>query len=126
MAKSSVESLKSSVKNSVSGFFYLLLATCYLFPSSTFAQGTKIANPAMRYNTLNDFLLMLLDLFLVVMMPLMILLIIYGGYKIVASAGDEAAIKSGKSMVLWSLVGAAIILGARVIFYMVAGTWSLF
>ncbi len=105
----------------------LFISTCILLlPSAVFAQQTKIANPAARYATLNDFLLMLLDLFLLVMMPLMILLLIYGGYRIVASAGDEAAIKSGKSIVLWSLVGAAIILGARVIYYMVAGTWSLF
>lgn len=103
-----------------------LIGSMWTLPLFVFATSPKLANPAVKYATLNDFLLMLLDIFLYVMMPLMVFLMIYGGFKIVASGGDEKSIKTGKSIVLWSLVGAAIILGARVIYALVDGTWKLF
>lgn len=107
--------------------FYFLFpyALFPLFPAVAFAQ-IRIANPAARYDTLCEFLLFLLDVFLLVVIPLLTVSIIYGGFLMVTSAGDETRLKSGKSWVLWSLVGGAVILGAFLIYEVIAGTWALF
>jgi hypothetical protein len=52
--------------------------------------------------------------------------IIYSGYLLLSAGGNEAEVTKAKTWILWTLVGAAIILGAQVIADMVFDTAALF
>ena len=72
--------------------------------------------------TLQDFVLLLIDILTLVAVPALVLCIIYGGFLLVTAGGNETQISKAKQWVLWSLVGGAIILGAKVIAGIVFGT----
>jgi len=77
-------------------------------------------------STLEDFVYLLIDIIQWVALPLLALALIRAGFMLVSAGGDEKQITSGKLWVVWTLVGAAIVLGARVVANVVFGTASLF
>ena len=44
-----------------------------------------------------------------------ILMLVYVGYKFVAAQGNETALQEARRMLLWTVVGALILLGAQAI-----------
>lgn len=65
--------------------------------------------------TLIGFLDRLLDLFIYIAFPIIVLFIIWAGFQLVTAGGNEKQLSDAKKMILWTLVGAAIVLGAKVI-----------
>lgn len=100
--------------------------TLFFAPPVTFA-ATLLSNPAPGAGaTLEDFVYILIDIVQWVAIPMLALAIIYAGFTLVSAGGDPAKLTKGKLWALSTLVGAAIILGARVIADIVFGTASLF
>ena len=54
--------------------------------------------------------------------PLAVLAIIYAGFKYVTAFGDEKKVSEAHQMLLWSAVGSAVLLGAKVIITAIEGT----
>jgi hypothetical protein len=65
--------------------------------------------------TIPEFLLALVDIVFLFGMPIVVLFIIYGGFLFVTAGDNEAQITKAKKTILWTLIGAAVLIGAKVI-----------
>jgi len=90
-------------------------------PSVTLGNPTPGAG-----STLEDFVYLLIDIVQWVALPVLAVCIIYAGFILVSAGGNEQQITKGKLWIIWTLVGAAIVLGSRVIADIVFGTASSF
>ena len=103
--------------------FFLPLAAFAALPLPTLTLG----NPAPGAgSTLQDFVYLLIEIVQWVAIPMLALSIIYAGYILVAAGGNEDEVTKGKRWIIRTLVGAAIVLGARVIADIAFGTASVF
>lgn len=103
-------------------------AVFFLFlPFFSFATNPKLAPPVTRLGgTLQDFVYLLIKIIQAVAIPVLAVCIIYAGYLLVTAGGNEQQVSKAKLWIFSTLIGAAIILGARVIADAVFGTASLF
>lgn len=46
-------------------------------------------------------------------LPIAVVFIVYNGFRFVSARGDEKKLESAKEGIKWSLIGAALIVGAR-------------
>jgi type II secretory pathway component PulF len=86
----------------------LVLAQTYNNPITLTSGGTPI-------DTIPKFLLALVDGFIAVMTPIIVVFIIYAGFLFVTARGDSKQIETAKFVILWCLIGALIMLGAKII-----------
>lgn len=92
----------------------LLALFAVLSPAAAFAQYTNpIKIPGI--NTIPDFLFMIVELVFLIAMPIVVMFIIYAGYQFVTSGDNESKLARAKLNITWALIGAAVLLGARVI-----------
>jgi hypothetical protein len=84
--------------------------------------GTTLINPLNTGNCnsatgdcLMKFLQKILELVVRVGAILVILMLVFVGFKFVVARGDPGAIKEARGALLWTVVGALILLGAQVI-----------
>lgn len=94
------------------GAFVLLLA-----PRSIYASchgGSGLSNP-LSFCTLDGFLVALLGIVIQIAFPVIILFIVYIGFRFVqeSAAGNAEKMKDLRGYLLWALVGALIVLGAQ-------------
>jgi len=61
------------------------------------------------------FLLAILDVVTRIGFIVVILMTVFVGYKFVAAQGNESKITEAKEMLLWTVIGALILLGAKAI-----------
>lgn len=80
----------------------------------TVINAQKFTNP-ISTNTLDGFLLKVLDVVVLLGSIVVIFFIILAGFKYVTARGDEKQISSAHQTLTWTIVGAAILLGAKVI-----------
>jgi type IV secretory pathway VirB2 component (pilin) len=110
-------------------FFIHITLLCLVFtPIFLFAQGTpcqpgKICNP---FAGGDDFMSLLTAILNNVVLPIaavfVVIFIIYAGFKYVTAQGNPAEIKKAHERLLWSLIGAGILLGASAISQVVQHT----
>ena len=86
-----------------------------------FAQG-EYPNPVkilgadgQAVKDIPSFLLLLVDLVFLIATPIIVVFIIYAGFLFVTAGGNEAQVTKAKTVILWTLIGAAVLLGAKVI-----------
>ena len=65
--------------------------------------------------TIPEFLLALVDIVFLFGMPIVVICIIYGGFLFVTAGDNEAQITKARKTILWTLIGAAALIGAKVI-----------
>lgn len=65
--------------------------------------------------TIPEFLLALVDIVFLFGMPIVVLFIIYGGFLFVTAGDNETQITKARKTILWTLIGAAVLIGAKVI-----------
>ncbi len=108
-------------------FQYITTLTILVLPQSLFAQDVKLKPPATKLGTtLPDFIYLLLDIVQMIGIPILAMAIIYSGFLFVTAAGNEDKVTNAKKVFTWTLVGAAVILGAKVIAAFVGGTAEQF
>jgi type IV secretory pathway VirB2 component (pilin) len=92
-----------------------VLLSVLSLPLITLADNT-IANPLGNGNTdLFAFINNLIDAILKIGAIVAVLAIIYAGFLFVTARGDEKQLGTAKNVLLYSVIGIAILLGARVI-----------
>ena len=102
-------------------------AIVFILPITSFAQGggegagLEITNP-IGSSTFTQFLGTLLDIIVIIAIPIVILAIIYVGFLFVTAQGNEDKISKAKKAIIWTLLGALLILGARVVATAIEGT----
>ncbi len=82
-------------------------------PMMISAQET-FDNP-IQARSLNEFLVQVLDVVILIGAIAVVFFIILAGFKYVTARGDEKQISSAHQTLTWTIVGGAIVLGARVI-----------
>lgn len=74
----------------------------------------QIDNP-IKANNFSEVVLAFARLLVTIGIPLAAIFIVFAGFKFVSSRGDEKGITEAKKMLFWTLVGAAVIIGAYAI-----------
>jgi len=81
-----------------------------------------ITNPIGSIDTINEFINVLLEGVLKIGLPVVALAIIYCGFLFVAARGNEEKITKAKDALLYTLIGAAVLLGSWAIAELIVNT----
>lgn len=99
-------------------FFLSICIIIVLVPFITKAacpsDPDTIPNP-IRACSFADLIRDLTQIILIIGLPLSALMIIFSGFKFVTAGGNEEQLKKARSMFFWTIIGTAVIIGARVI-----------
>lgn len=110
---------------------YSLILFTFVFPLiSLAAEGEvpapgdigKITNPLGNINTINDLIKTLLEGLIRIGMPIIALAIIYSGFLFVFARGNSEKLTKAKDSLLYTLIGAAILLGSWAIAQLISST----
>ena len=83
------------------------VVSCYMNPISYIdSLGTKV-------DTVPRFLLALVDLIFLIAVPIIVMCIIYGGFLFVMAGDNESQITKARTVILWTIIGAGVLLGAK-------------
>ena len=64
-------------------------------------------------STIPDFLAKIINAFLLVLTPIVVIMFIYSGFLFVQAQGNEEKIQTAKRTLLYTIIGAAVILGSK-------------
>ena len=106
-------------------FSYLYPLTTFFFLADiAFAVVSKYEFPLSNatVTTIPDFLILLVDLVFLIAVPLIVIFIIYAGFLFVTAGDNESQIAKARMVFLWTVVGAAVVLGAKAISKMISDT----
>lgn len=90
------------------------------------AAQTSYVNPITYggITSIPDLLLALVDLVFLIGVPIIVMFIIYGGFLFVTAGDNEAQIAKARTTFKWTLLGALVLLGAKVIAAAIQATIS--
>jgi hypothetical protein len=105
------------------------IASALFLPAMLYAQAgqsdptIRLDNPFKAGNTLYDFIVTVIDK---IILPLgavvVVLAIIYSGFRFVIAQGNESEIRKARENLMWVVIGAAVLLGSWVIARVVENT----
>jgi hypothetical protein len=104
---------------------YFSFITIILFSqvNIALAQSGSLQNPLKEgYTSIPDFLAALLDVVITIAIPIIIIMIIYSGFLFVKAQGKPEELITARKALMWTIIGAAIILGASLLSYAISGT----
>jgi len=90
----------------------------FLFPLAALsATGTLTGtlNNPLGFDTLYDFLIAVLNVVIAIAFPAIVLFLVWIGFKFVTAQGNAEELKKVRGYFLWAIVGALLVLGARVL-----------
>lgn len=101
------------------------MATLGVLPLVSFAQDmtVKLENP-ISSNTINEFIVKILEGILKIGLPIIALAVIYCGFLFVAARGNPEKISKAKDALLYTLIGAGVLLGSWAIAELISDTVS--
>lgn len=76
--------------------------------------GGGLQNP-IKSNSLSEFLEQILDIVIQIGYLVAVFFIILSGFKFVTAQGNESEVTKAKTMLLWTVIGTAVLIGAHVI-----------
>ncbi len=96
--------------------FFLLLV-----PLSIHAADGKLENP-LAYNTLYDFLQGILRVVIMIGFPIIVLFIVYIGFRFVQLSATGGELKEVKKNLWYAIIGAMVLLGAQALSFAIQNT----
>ncbi|MBI2056502.1 MAG: hypothetical protein HYT37_03960 [Candidatus Sungbacteria bacterium] len=89
-----------------------------LSPVSVAYAEEEYPNP-IGFTDIPSFILYLINALIVIVIPIAILLVVYIGFKFVASSarGNMKGVEEARKTLLWTLIGTAVIVGAAALAY---------
>lgn len=81
----------------------------------------KLTNP-LKVTSIEGLIAAIIEIVVKIGAPLIVLFIIYSGFLFVKAQGNEEKLKEAKKALAWTVVGAAILLGAWLIAEVIQGT----
>lgn len=112
--------MNSNTKNLSVFVLIVFLSFAVFMPSASFGQAT-VTNP-IGVNSINDFIKTLLEGIIKIGMPVIAIAIIYSGFLFVTAQGKPQAIEEAKRAFLYTLIGAAILLGSWALAQLISDT----
>jgi hypothetical protein len=113
----------SLLKNRVT---YLFVLGILFLPTLVVAveQGDPVTlkNPIGGTTTFSAFIDKILEVVITIATPIAVLAIIYSGFLFVKARGNEKGLTEAKTVLLWTLVGVMVLLGAQLLSSVIAGT----
>src|SRR3989344_3530518 len=106
----------------------VFISYAFLMPAISWATEEvgcppgKICNPLKNASTIQGFIKTLLEGLIKVGIPLVALAIIYCGFLFVSARGNSEKLKKAKDALLYTLIGAAILLGSWAIAQLISDT----
>jgi uncharacterized membrane protein YidH (DUF202 family) len=104
----------------ITSFLYLLSADVVL---AQFMDPTRLNNP-ITYNSIDGLLSAILGFIINIGSPLIVLALVYAGFKFISARGNPTKIEEAKDILLYVLIGAVLILGAQALKIVITGTVS--
>ena len=94
-----------------------------IVPVLVFAQGTTtgITDP-LEGKKISDLLTSIIQWLLGLVAMLALLALIVGGVRIMTAFGNEQQVAAGKKIILWAIIGLAVVLGAYAIITLISST----
>jgi len=74
--------------------------------------GTTLCNP-LGYDSLTEFLRRILQLIVQIGFPVIVLYIVFIGFKFITAEGKPDKLKEVQSLFFWAIIGALVVLGAE-------------
>ncbi len=84
-------------------------------------SGSKVVNP-IGVKTIDEFIRIILQGAIQIGIPIIALAVIYSGFLFVQARGNPEAIKKAKDALMYTLIGAAILLGSWAIAQLISNT----
>mgnify|MGYP006865010622 CR=1 FL=1 len=127
--------MKNKISNgmkSIKRIYFSLIAIMLFLPFNSASadvffgrdgsSGT-LQNPLKsEYTSIPDFLAALLDIVITIAIPIIVIMIIYSGFLFVKAQGKPEELVTARKALMWTIIGAAIILGASLLSYAISGT----
>lgn len=88
-----------------------------LFIPTTFllADGNGITNPLTGVTSITQLLDKILEAVVLIGVPVLVMAVIYVGFMFVKAQGEPAELKTAREAFFWTVIGAGVVLGAKVI-----------
>jgi hypothetical protein len=83
----------------------------FVYAQGAMDTGPTLTNP-LKVNNVEEFLAAVLRVVQMILSPFVVLVIIYAGFQFLTAQGNKSKIETAKRMLLYAVIGAAIILGA--------------
>ena len=113
--------IKKNIIKIVSFTFFSFVSLIPTFSFAATGDG-KIVNPLPNINSLDGLIQTILTGVIKVGLPIIALAIIYCGFLFVSARGNPESIKKAKDALIYTLIGAAILLGAWAIALLIRNT----
>lgn len=78
-------------------------------------QSVTLMNPLKSGTSLESFLTSILEFIIRIGSIAIILMLVFVGYKFVVAQGSDTKLSEAKNMLLWTIIGALVLLGAQAI-----------
>jgi hypothetical protein len=92
-----------------------------MLPNVVYAQ-TYLDNPLGNIENIEDITLVILNFVMTVGVPLIAIFIIIAGFNFVTAQGDPGKLGKAKQALMWTLIGAAVLMGAVVLSALIKDT----
>ncbi len=79
------------------------------------SSGSVLQNPLGEGATLNSFILGVLDVVVLLGSFVIVFMLVYVGFLFVAARGEPGKIEEARTALMWTVIGALILLGAKAI-----------
>jgi len=114
------------IKKNFSRIKYLVISLVYLLPLGLVkAEGgvtiITLENP-IDAESFQILVTAILEVVVAIGTPIAILAIIYSGFLFVKAQGKPEALKTAREALIWTIVGVAVLLGARLLATVIQGT----
>ncbi len=94
--------------------------------NTTSSGGSITLTNPLAANSLTEFFMSILSILLIFAVPLIVLYIIFAGFRYVMAQGKPEEVKKASLALLYAVIGGLIILGANIILAVIQGTIDAF
>jgi hypothetical protein len=98
----------------------LILVGLFVSTHAAYAVD-KFMNPLGNI-TLYDFLLLILNALIYILFPIIVMMIVYTGFLFVAAQGNPAKLEAARKALIWTVIGALIVLGSKALALAISAT----
>ena len=100
---------------------FLPVNTGFAAGGPTTCPSKTLCNP-LQFNTISGFLDAMLGALVIIATPIVVLMLVYSGFLFVSAQGNPEKLATAKKAIMWTIIGAVVVLGASVLASAIEGT----